>query len=90
MEFKKKFSELPLQACFVQKNKTKKKIQERKAAIVREKDGKVLKRKVKGDPVVEEIPCPINYLGVGLRRHPDQIVEIGDGNPLRNRKRKKN
>lgn len=83
-----KFSELPVGSCFLQKDKTKKKIQERKAAIVREKDGKVLKRKVKGDPSVDAIPCPIQYLGVGLRRHPDQVVEIGDGNPFRRRKRK--
>lgn len=83
----KKFSEISVGSCFWQKNRMKKKIQERRIAIVREKDGKVLKRKVKGDPEVEETPCEIRYLGVGLRRTPEQVVEIGDGNPLRKRKR---
>lgn len=60
----------------------KKKTSEDKATEVK-KNGRVSTRKVKGDPDVKPVDCPLKFLGVGLRRHPDQIVEIGDGNITR-------
>lgn len=83
-----KFVDLPLGSCFLhgRKGDVKKKVTDHKAANVRE-NGKVSTRKVKGDPDVEPMPCPLRYLGVGLRRHPDQVVEIGDGNILKRKRR---
>lgn len=79
-----KLSELPIGTCFTGKNggDEKKKVSEKKVAKVK-KNGRVSMGKVKGDPEVDSCPCPLRLFGVGLRRHPDLMVEIGDGNPLR-------
>lgn len=79
-----KFSDLPILSCFMGKNgEMKKKVAERKAATVGENDRRVRTRKVKGNPEVDECACSIGLFGVGLRRHPDMIVEIGDGNTMK-------
>lgn len=44
--------------------------------------------KVNEDKEVETKICSLSMLGVGMRKHPDLVVEIGDGNILKNRKRK--
>lgn len=81
-----KFTDLPDGACFLGKDGTiKKKVAERKALVVKD-NGKVNTRKVKGNPDCEQTICPLRYLGVGLRKHPDMMVEIGDGNILERRK----
>lgn len=86
---KMKFSDLPDQSCFLGKNgEMKKKVAGKKVAIRRESDGRISMRKMRGNPEVDDCACSIGLFGVGLRRHPDMIVEIGDGNTLkRNRNR---
>ena len=78
-----KFTELALGSCFTlgKSKKEKKKISEREWLIVKD-NGKVNRRKMKGDPEVDYAHCPLRYLGVGLPRVPDQLIEIGDGNIL--------
>lgn len=84
-----RFTDIVVGSCFVGKNgRTRKKISERQAASRRNSDGLVDKRKVKGNPEVEQLPaCPLELLGVGLRRHPERVIEIGDGNILERRKK---
>lgn len=85
---KMKFSELAMGSCCIhgKNQEIKKKVGEHKALMVRD-NGKVSTRKVKGDPDVDSAICPLRYLGVGLRKHPDTVVEIGDGNILARRQR---
>lgn len=88
MQIKMKLSDIPVQSCFIdKKGEMKKKVGDGKIATVRERDGRVKTRKVKGNPEVEPTPCSIRYFGVGLRRHPEQLVQIGDGNLLKARKK---
>lgn len=85
-----RFTELPVGSCFLQGRNAsmKKKVADRRVAVVRE-DGRIRYRKQKGDPDVEESPCTVRYLGVGLRKIPETLVEIGDGNVLEARGRKR-
>lgn len=76
-----KLSSLPEFSCFGKKGSEKKKIEDGRVAAVGPK-GRVSIRKAKGDPEVEPISCPLKLFGVGHRRHPDVVVEIGDGNIL--------
>jgi hypothetical protein len=71
----------------LQGKKERKKVADDKAASFGV-GGRVNTRKVKSDPEVDQITCRLRFLGVGLRRHPDVIVEIGDGNILKGRKSK--
>lgn len=83
-----KFAELPIGACFFQGRAggtMRKKVAEAKVAVVKT-NGRISTRKVKGDPEVEPSPCDLRYLGVGLRRHPEGVVEIGDGNLIEGKK----
>jgi len=80
-----RLSELPVGSCFLQGAGTKKKVSDSKTAVVGA-NGRVRTRQVRGDPAVEPTPCPLRYLGVGLRRHPEQVVEVGDGNLLQGRR----
>jgi hypothetical protein len=82
------FGELPIGSCFIRGGKTRKKIAEARAASVGG-NGRVRTRAVKGDPAVVPAPCPLRYLGVGLRHNPEQVVEIGDGNILRRRRERR-
>lgn len=84
------FTDLPIGSCFVGKNgKVKKKVTEQRAALVKE-NGRVSMGKMKGAAEVDSIPsCPLNLLGVGLRRHPEMVIQIGDGNILERRGRKR-
>jgi hypothetical protein len=77
--------EIPIGSCFLQGKSVKKKVGDDKAAVVG-LSGRVSTRKLKGDPEVEPTACPLKYLAVGLRRHPDAVVEIGDGNLLKGKK----
>lgn len=83
-----KLSDLPILNCFLTaKGEMKKKVGDRKIATVG-LSGRVKTRKVKGNPEVEPSPCSIRLFGVGLRRHPDMMVEIGDGNLLKKRNKR--
>lgn len=80
-----KLSGLPIGTCYTDRTGVmKKKIANRKIASVK-LSGRVSTRKVKGDPEVEPSPCSLRLFGVGLRRHPDVMVEVGDGNLLKRR-----
>lgn len=79
-------SEVPVQSCFMQGRTLRKKVADDKAST-RSAMGKVSTKKIKGDPEVDLVSCPLSMLGVGMRRHPETIVQIGDGNPLPRRKR---
>lgn len=75
-------SELPVGSCFRQGRTVKKKVDGDRALTVAA-NGRVRTRKLRGDPEVEPVPCELRHLGAGLRRHPEQVIEIGDGNILR-------
>lgn len=82
-----RLSEVPVGSCYTagKSKKVLKKIEDGRAASIG-LGGRVSMRATKGDPDVDLIEaCPLKYLGVGLRRHPDVVVEIGDGNILRPR-----
>lgn len=84
-----RFSEVPPLTCFLhgRKRQEKKKLEDGRVATIG-KSGKVSMRDMKGDPPVEQKEtCSIRYLAVGLRRHPDEVVEIGDGNILKRKRR---
>lgn len=82
-----RLSDIPVGGCFQHGKWTKKKVGDGKTATVG-LSGKVKTRKLKGDPEVEPVACPLKYLGVGLRRHPEGVIEIGDGNILKGRRRR--
>lgn len=85
-----KLTELAVGSCFLagRNGAMQKKVGERRIAVVNE-SGRIRYRKQKGDPEVEPSPCSVRYLGVGLRKNPETVVEIGDGNLLAGRKRTK-
>jgi hypothetical protein len=75
-------SEISVGQCFRHGRVVRKKVEDDKA-VTRSVSGKVSTRKIKGDPEVEITQCPLNMLGVGLRRHPETVVQIGDSKPRR-------
>lgn len=77
-----RFSELPAGSCFVTKRgrTVRKKLDGSKVVTV-SAAGRVRTRNQKGDPNVNSLGCPLTFLGVGLRKHPEQVVEIGTGRP---------
>jgi hypothetical protein len=79
-----RLSGIPVGTCFSDKHGERKKVAEKKIARVKA-NGRVCMRKIKGDPEVEPSPCSLRLFGVGLRRHPDIMVEVGDGNLLKKR-----
>lgn len=82
-----RFSGLPVGSCFIGKRGgIRKKVEDDRYAVV-EKNGRERSRNLKGDPNVEPTSCPLHYVGIGLRGHPDQVVEMGDGGPRKNRKK---
>jgi len=40
-------------------------------------DRRVKFRSERGDPLVEPVSCPLKYLGIGQRSHPEAIIEVG-------------
>lgn len=78
MRVKMKFSEMAPGSCF----------QRGKSEVVRKKtpDGRVVSvtgtgrervRDIKGDPSVYVLSCPLDLLGVGMRKNPGAVIEIG-------------
>jgi len=82
MDIKVRLSELPEGSCFTggRGKGIRKKTEDGKVVTVRP-GGRIRSRSHKGDPEVNPIPCPLQYIGIGQRMHPDQVVEIGDGRP---------
>ena len=78
-----RLSGLPVWSCFSGKNGSlEKKLEGGRTARIGPK-GKVKYRKTKGDPEVEPQPCDLKLFGLGHRRNPEAVVQIGDGNLLR-------
>lgn len=73
-----KFRELSPGNCFKRgkKGRPQKKIDDGRVLTSTPK-GKQRSRKVKGNPSIEPVSCPLPFLGAGLRNTPDGIVEIG-------------
>lgn len=78
-----RFTEIPVGSCFThgKSQDVKKKVDEKKMLVIKD-SGKVSTRKMKGDPEVDATNCPLRYLGAGLRKHPEVLIQIGDGNIL--------
>lgn len=77
---KAKLSDLPDGSCFTQGGRLKKKLPDGRVAMVAA-GGKVRTRTPKGNPTVSVAACPLHMLGVGLRKTPDMMIEIGNGRP---------
>lgn len=80
-----RLSQLPVFSCFMQGKKERKKVDDGKVLTIGAK-GRSNTRALKTDPEVEQTPCSLRYLGAGQRRHPETIIQIGDGNLLKRRK----
>lgn len=85
-----RFTEIPVGSCCTlgKNGEVKKKVGEHKTLYIKD-NGKVSTRKVKGDPEVEPTNCPLRYLGAGLRKHPEVLIQIGDGNILECKKNRR-
>jgi hypothetical protein len=70
-----KFSALPDGSCFLSRGRLRKKI-DSSTHTSRGADGRFRKRKVRGDPEVRRVGCPLDHLGIGLPG-PDQVLELG-------------
>lgn len=79
---KTRFSELAMGTCFLTKRSkaVKKKLEGVRVLTIGAK-GRVRTRDQKGDPEVRLISCPLRFIGTGLRKNPEAVVEIGDGRP---------
>lgn len=77
-----RLSDLPPGTCFKQGKTLKKKLPDGRVVSVSPK-GKVRIVAPKSDPVVASVSCDLNMLGVGLRKHPELMVEMGNGRPVR-------
>ena len=77
---KAKLSDLAEGSCFTQGGRVKKKLADGRVVMVTPA-GKKRVRSPKGDPTVQIASCPLYLLGVGLRKTPGMIIEIGNGRP---------
>lgn len=84
---KMRLSDLPPGSCFKQGKAVKKKLSDGRVVTVSPK-GRVRVADPKGDPMVSSVSCELKFIGVGLRRHPEQVVEMGTGSPRRIRDQK--
>lgn len=84
---KTRFSELSVGSCFMQGKRFKKKASDGRVITI-SAAGRVRTKNQKGDPEVQPSSCPLKFIGVGLRRTPDTIIEVGDGCPTRIQDRK--
>lgn len=75
-----RISELAPGTCFKQGKTLKKKLPDGRVVSVSPK-GKVRIAEPKSDPVVSSVSCGLNMLGLGLRKHPELMVEMGNGKP---------
>lgn len=84
---KMKLSELMPGSCFKRGKRggVRKKMPDGRALSISAK-GKKRMRAVKGDPSVENVACPLAFLGEGLRKTPEVVVEIGSREMQRRRR----
>jgi hypothetical protein len=75
-----RISELSPGTCFKQGKTMKKKLADGRVVSVTAK-GKVRIVAPKTDPVVSAVSCDLHFLGLGLRKHPELMVELGNGKP---------
>lgn len=75
-----RISELSPGTCFKQGKTMKKKLADGRVVSVTKK-GKVRIVAPKTDPVVSAVSCDLHFLGLGLRKHPELMVELGNGRP---------
>lgn len=80
MKVRVRISGLPAGSCFVSGKTVKKKLADGTVLTV-DKKGRIRKRAQKGDPSVRPTSCPLRYIGAGMLKHPESVVEIGDGRP---------
>jgi len=75
---KMRFSELAPGSCFTRGSRggVRKKLPDGRVVGVSDV-GKPRTRGMKGDPEVNDVSCPLNLLGVGLRKNPAAVIEIG-------------
>ncbi len=81
-----RLSELPVGTCFLQGRKKKKKVDDDRIGFFMG-GHRARFRKIRGDPEVEQVPCDLRLFGLGLRRHPEVVIEIGHGNILDGRRK---
>jgi len=84
---KTRFSELSAGSCFTHGKRVKKKTSDGRVITI-SAAGRVRTKAQKGDPEVQPSSCPLRFIGVGMKRHPDTIIEVGDGCPVRIQERK--
>lgn len=84
---KTRFSELAAGSCFLHGKRLKKKVADGRVSTI-SAAGRVRTKVQKGDPQVQPSSCPLRFIGVGMKKHPDMIVEVGDGCPVRIQDRK--
>jgi hypothetical protein len=77
-----RLSELSPGSCFKQGKSTKKKLSDGRIVSVSPK-GKVKIIVPKNDPLISSVSCDLQMLGLGLRKHPEFMVEMGNGRPTR-------
>jgi hypothetical protein len=82
-----RLSELPPGSCFKQGKTTKKKLPDGRVVSVSLK-GKVKIVSPKNDPLISSVSCDLQMLGVGLRKHPELMVEMGNGKPKHTKNQK--
>lgn len=75
-----RISELSPGTCFKQGKTTKKKLPDGRVVSVNAK-GKVRIVTPKTDPVVTSVSCDLTMIGLGLRKHPELMIEMGNGRP---------
>jgi hypothetical protein len=62
--------------CYLRGRALRKKLGDGRSAEVG-RDQRVRVHAERGDPEVSVVPCPLKYVGVGLRGHPEKVVEMG-------------
>jgi hypothetical protein len=83
-----RLSELQPGSCFRQGKTTKKKLSDgRIVSVIQKGKGKGQVKFIvpKNDPLISSVSCDLQMLGLGLRKHPEFMVEMGSGRPLRTR-----
>ena len=77
---KTRLSQLQPGDCFKQGRTLKKKLSDGRVVWATPK-GKVRTVTPKNDPVVSQTSCDLSMIGLGLRKHPEIMIEMGNGRP---------
>lgn len=83
MKIKLRLSELPEGSCFLKgRGKTVHKKSRNGRTVSVGKGGRIRARAERRDPFVRPLSsCPLNLIGVDMVKHPESVIEIGDGRP---------